>query len=98
MRVWITTDQTESSAFPSKCKATTLCNGNHSLKQVRPPDASVPGMLLAAASIIIMSLLGKKKYELGNRIGSGALVADSKETFVCVKNEHEKDKTGVCEE
>jgi len=47
------------------------------------PDASVPGMVLATASIMIMPYLGKKKYELGKKIESKALIADSKETFVC---------------
>lgn len=47
------------------------------------PDPSPPGLILAMASLIIMPYLGKMKYKLGKAIGSAALVADSKETFVC---------------
>ncbi len=47
------------------------------------PDPSIPGILIAATSVLLMPLLAKKKYELGEKIGSRALIADSKETLVC---------------
>jgi len=47
------------------------------------PDPSMAGIFIALASLIVMPALGRKKYELGKKIGSRALVADSKETFVC---------------
>lgn len=47
------------------------------------PDPSVPGIILAIVSIVIMPILGFKKYRLGKLIKSRALIADSKETFAC---------------
>ena len=47
------------------------------------PDASLPGVLIALASITIMPTLAYLKYRTGKRIGSRALVADSKETMTC---------------
>ena len=47
------------------------------------PDTSVPGMLIAAASIIVMPLLIWQKYKTGKQIDSKSLVADSKETLAC---------------
>ena len=53
------------------------------LVNVEKPEPSTPGIFLAMASLVIMPVLGRKKYELGKAIESRALVADSKETFVC---------------
>ena len=47
------------------------------------PEPSLPGIILAIVSIIVMPILGFKKYRLGKIIKSRALVADSKETFAC---------------
>lgn len=47
------------------------------------PDSSVPGMLIAVASLIVMPLLTWQKYRTGREIDSRALVADSKETLAC---------------
>ncbi len=47
------------------------------------PDPSIPGIIIALLSIIIMPFLAKKKYQLGIRINSRALKADSKETLAC---------------
>lgn len=47
------------------------------------PDASLPGVLIALASITVMPSLAYLKYRTGKRIGSRALVADSKETMTC---------------
>jgi divalent metal cation (Fe/Co/Zn/Cd) transporter len=47
------------------------------------PDPSIPGILIALASIMVMPTLAYLKYRTGKRIGSRALVADSKETLVC---------------
>ncbi len=47
------------------------------------PDPSLPGIIIAIASIIIMPLLTWQKYKTGKQIGSRALVADSKETMAC---------------
>jgi cation diffusion facilitator family transporter len=47
------------------------------------PEASMPGIIIALASIIIMPLLALRKQRVGKAIGSQALVADSKETLAC---------------
>lgn len=47
------------------------------------PDTSLPGIIIAIASIIVMPLLTWQKYQTGKQINSSALVADSKETLAC---------------
>lgn len=47
------------------------------------PDPSLPGIILAIVSIIIMPLLMVQKYRVGKQINSKALIADSKETLAC---------------
>jgi divalent metal cation (Fe/Co/Zn/Cd) transporter len=48
-----------------------------------PPDVSLPGLIIATASLIVMPFLAAKKRQVGERIGSRALIADSKETLAC---------------
>ncbi len=47
------------------------------------PEPSLPGIIIATASIIVMPLLTWQKYKTGKQIHSRALVADSKETLAC---------------
>lgn len=47
------------------------------------PDPSIAGIIIAILSIIIMPILGSKKYRIGKELNLTSLVADSKETFVC---------------
>jgi len=47
------------------------------------PDPSLPGIIIAIISIIIMPVLAYKKYSLGKKMGLKSLVADSRETMVC---------------
>lgn len=47
------------------------------------PDPSLPGIIIAVLSLIIMPLLAHAKIRLGERIGSRALIADAKETLAC---------------
>ncbi len=47
------------------------------------PESSLPGMILAAASLVIMPVLGMAKRRLARSLGSRALLADSAETFFC---------------
>ncbi len=42
------------------------------------------GIIIASLSIIIMPFLASQKRKVGEKIGSKALVADSKETVACV--------------
>ncbi|MFC1489685.1 cation transporter [Candidatus Latescibacterota bacterium] len=46
-------------------------------------DPSLPGIIIAVASLIVMPVLAYKKYKIGKKINSKALIADSKETLAC---------------
>lgn len=48
------------------------------------PDASLIGIVIAGLSLLIMPTLAYLKNQTGKAIGSPSLVADSKQTFVCV--------------
>ncbi|MCF7886396.1 MAG: cation transporter [Candidatus Marinimicrobia bacterium] len=48
-----------------------------------PPDPSLPGIILAFVSLIIMPFLAYQKVKVGKQINSRALVADAKETIAC---------------
>ena len=47
------------------------------------PDPSLPGIIIALVSIVVMPILSYQKLKTGREIESQALVADSKETFAC---------------
>jgi divalent metal cation (Fe/Co/Zn/Cd) transporter len=51
--------------------------------QQEEPGVSIPGMIIATASLIVMPVLAYLKKKTGKEIGSKALVADAKETLVC---------------
>ena len=42
------------------------------------------GIIIAIASIIVMPILFYAKYKTGKSLGSKSLLADSKQTLVCV--------------
>ncbi len=48
------------------------------------PDPSLFGIAIAILSIIVMPVLFYMKYQTGKSINSRSLVADSKQTLVCV--------------
>jgi divalent metal cation (Fe/Co/Zn/Cd) transporter len=54
-----------------------------SLVRKEAPDESVPGIVLAALSLIIMPLLVRAKRKVARGINSGVLMADSKQTELC---------------
>lgn len=54
------------------------------LLQKEEPERSLFGVIVATASLIIMPILFKAKYRLGKQIASKSLVADSRQTLVCV--------------
>jgi divalent metal cation (Fe/Co/Zn/Cd) transporter len=54
-----------------------------SLLAAEPPKASVPGIVLAAVSLIVMPLLARAKRKVAADLGSHALVADSRQTDIC---------------
>lgn len=47
------------------------------------PDASPVGIVLTAVSIVVMLWLARAKREVGEALGSRALIADSKQTRAC---------------
>lgn len=47
------------------------------------PERSIPGILIAAASLIVMPLLARAKRRVAAGIGSGAMHADSRQTDFC---------------
>jgi divalent metal cation (Fe/Co/Zn/Cd) transporter len=48
-----------------------------------PPEASYVGIVLAAVSMLIMPLLARAKKDVGVKLGSPAMVSDSKQTNIC---------------
>lgn len=48
------------------------------------PDASILGIALAIASLLIMPYLAREKRKVGAALASRALVAESKQTSLCV--------------
>lgn len=54
------------------------------LWQARAPDASLLGVLIAAAALVVMPLLAWGKLRAADRIGSRALRAEAKESLACM--------------
>jgi len=54
-----------------------------SLIKHEAPRESLPGIILAALSLIVMPLLVRAKRKVARGINSGALMADSKQTELC---------------
>jgi len=54
-----------------------------SLLAAEPPKASVPGIVLAAVSLIVMPLLARAKRRVAANLSSQALKADSHQTDIC---------------
>jgi divalent metal cation (Fe/Co/Zn/Cd) transporter len=49
----------------------------------RAPEHSIPGILLACVSLVVMPLLSRAKRRVGNALGSAAMHADAKQTEFC---------------
>jgi divalent metal cation (Fe/Co/Zn/Cd) transporter len=49
----------------------------------KAPEHSLPGILLAGASLIVMPLLARAKRNVAKGIGSAAMHADSRQTDIC---------------
>jgi divalent metal cation (Fe/Co/Zn/Cd) transporter len=47
------------------------------------PERSIPGIIVAAVSVIVMPLLAKSKRRIAATIGSAAMRADSRQTDFC---------------
>jgi hypothetical protein len=53
------------------------------LIQQHPPDVSVLGIGIAAASVVVMPILARAKRRLGPVLGSQAVVSESRQTELC---------------
>jgi len=49
----------------------------------QPPEYSVPGIVIAALSLIVMPILVRFKRRIARRLGSGALEAEARQTRIC---------------
>ena len=49
----------------------------------RSPEHSIPGIVLACVSLIVMPLLSRAKRKVGHALGSAAMHADAKQTEFC---------------
>ena len=58
-------------------------NSVTSLIHHNPPERSLPGILLAVASLVVMPLLARAKRRIAKSINSHALRADAKQTEFC---------------
>jgi divalent metal cation (Fe/Co/Zn/Cd) transporter len=58
--------------------------GVRSLIDGETPDTSVVGLVLLAASIVIMPLLARAKRRVGERLRDPLILADAAETRICV--------------
>jgi divalent metal cation (Fe/Co/Zn/Cd) transporter len=50
----------------------------------KSPEHSIPGIVLACVSLVVMPLLSHAKKKVGNELGSAAMHADAKQTDFCV--------------
>jgi divalent metal cation (Fe/Co/Zn/Cd) transporter len=50
----------------------------------KAPEHSVPGILLACVSLVVMPILSRAKKRVGIELGSPAMQADAKQTDFCV--------------
>ncbi len=55
----------------------------HALIGRRAPGDSVVGIVIAAASLIVMPLLARAKRRVAFRLASGAIAAEAKQTQIC---------------
>lgn len=63
-------------AYVSVEAARTLIGGHRA-------DESIPGIVLASLSVMIMPFLSSIQRRTGRELGSGSAVADSKQTLIC---------------
>jgi divalent metal cation (Fe/Co/Zn/Cd) transporter len=49
----------------------------------RAPEHSIPGIILACVSLVVMPLLSRAKRRVGHSLGSAAMYADARQTEFC---------------
>jgi divalent metal cation (Fe/Co/Zn/Cd) transporter len=55
-----------------------------SLVRREPPEESLPGIALAAVSVVAMPLLARAKRKVARQLASGAMAADARQTEFCM--------------
>ncbi len=60
-----------------------LVNAVEVFRRHELPERSIPGLVLAALSVIVMPVLVHHKRRVAARLGSGALEAEARQTRVC---------------
>ena len=55
----------------------------HTVEAIREAERSIPGIILACVSLVVMPLLSRAKRRVGNSLGSAAMHADAKQTEFC---------------
>jgi divalent metal cation (Fe/Co/Zn/Cd) transporter len=53
------------------------------LRSRRAPEHSIPGIVLACVSLVVMPLLSRAKRKVGSAMASAAMHADAKQTEFC---------------
>jgi divalent metal cation (Fe/Co/Zn/Cd) transporter len=67
--------------------ALAMCVGYGSssdLLRKKHPEQSIPGIVLACVSLVVMPLLSRAKKKVGHSLSSAAMRADAKQTDFCV--------------
>jgi len=59
------------------------CESVRDLWSGRAPEHSMPGIILACVSLVVMPLLSRAKRKVGRALGSSAMHADAKQTEFC---------------
>jgi divalent metal cation (Fe/Co/Zn/Cd) transporter len=49
----------------------------------KAPERSIPGIILACVSLVVMPVLSRAKKKVGNELGSAAMHADARQTDFC---------------
>jgi divalent metal cation (Fe/Co/Zn/Cd) transporter len=60
-----------------------LVNAVEVFRRYEVPERSIPGLVLAALSLIVMPVLVHYKRRVAARLGSGALEAEARQTRIC---------------
>ena len=60
-----------------------VCDSGAALLLRKPPDRSIPGIVIAAVSLVAMPLLASAKRRVAADIGSSAMRADARQTDFC---------------
>jgi divalent metal cation (Fe/Co/Zn/Cd) transporter len=56
------------------------------LWSTKAPEHSIPGIILACVSLVVMPLLSRAKRKLGRALGSEAMHVDAKQTEFCTSH------------